>query len=814
MKISLNWIKDYVEIPETMDLSRLAHDLTMSTVEVEGVVELARNFDKMVVGVIKEILPHPNADKLKICKTQVDTDDVQNIICGGINLNVGMKVAVACPGAKARWHGEGELVEISLTKIRGEQSYGMICTSAEIGLSELFPAIGEAMILDLSQFLAEAGSPLADALELNDVIFEIDNKSLTNRPDLWGHYGIAREISALYNLPFVGMESLSDLTSKAKLEVRIDDTTRCRRYIGVEIEGLSVIPSPHTMQSRIWSVGMRPVNALVDITNYVMLATGQPTHAFDSDNVVGHIIVRCAEENEKLMMLNGKELTLTIDDLVIADNDAAIGLAGVMGGKKVSVISTTNKVILEIANFEAFGVRRTSARFETRTEAATRYEKAIDPERCDIALSLATKLFAEIYPDMNVVGYCDVYPTAAPQTTVSISLKWLHRRLGKEITNQEISDKLRRLGFGVKFNGDVLALAVPSWRSTGDVSISEDIMEEIARMHGFENFEPMPITTFFDGAINQIKVDVERKIKEYLAFRCGMREIFTYPWMADEYIKAVLQNTNEMLLLATPPAPDEQHLRTSLLPNLCKAVSSNLRYFNEFSIFEVAQIAFDRDFSARYDSNEILPLEQKSLAGVFVGKSTDVDLSFRKAKGVIEALPRYVHISAMTFERIEKPIWADDVVWLNIMHQNNCIGSIALLSKKASLECGIKNSTVVLFEINLDEVAPLHSRTNSFVHSPEYPMTDYDVSMIFDSSVKWSDIKKIVLGKGGSTGLLRDVCFVEEYRGKQVAHDKKSVTMRLTIGSLQKTLNSNEIEGVAKQIIKRLNKVFNAEIRS
>jgi len=813
MKVSLKWLKDYVKIPETQDLSQLAYDLTMSTVEVEDVIELAKKFDKIIVGVINEVSPHPNADKLKICKTHIGANDVRNIVCGGINLSVGMKVAVACPGAKARWHGEGELIEIGLTKIRGEQSYGMICTSAEIGLFDLFPATGDAIILDLSNFNANAGTPLAEALELNDVILEIDNKSLTNRPDLWGHYGIAREISAIYNLPFVEINPF-DLSSISKIEVDIKDSTRCRRYIATKIEGLDVIPSPYIMQSRIWSVGMRPINALVDITNYVMLATGQPTHAFDADNIAGHITVRGAADAERLLLLNNKELTLTADDLVIADDESAVGLAGVMGGVKDSILPTTNKVILEIANFDGICIRRTATRHEIRTEAAARYEKSIDPERCDIALSLAMKLFSEIYPKMNIVGYRDVYPEILKKNAIIVSLDWLHRRLGKDIPEKDICIKLEQLGFGVSLENGTFNITVPSWRSTGDVSIPDDILEEIARMHGFENFEPTPITTSFESAINQIKTDIERKIKEYLAFRCGMREVFTYPWMTDEYAEAVMQNTDEMLLLSTPPAPNERFLRSSLLPNLCKAVSNNLRFYNDFAIFETAQSLLNRDYSALYDSRELLPLERKTAAGALVGDSANVNILFRKAKGFLEAMPRYIHILPLTFEKMEQPVWADDIVWLNIIHDGGKIGNIALLSKKVALTCGIKNSSVVLFEFDIEAVNPYPSRTNCFVHLPEYPITSYDISMLFDSAIKWSDIQKAIIVKSGENSLLRSISFVDEYKGKQTPEGKKSITMRLTIGSLQKTLTSEEIEAEANKVIKRLSKQFNAEVRS
>jgi len=322
-------------------------------------------------------------------------------------------------------------------------------------------------------------------------------------------------------------------------------------------------------------------------------------------------------------------------------------------------------------------------------------------------------------------------------------------------------------------------------------------------LHGYENFEPTPITTTFTGAINQLDIDIDRKIREYLAFRCGMQEIFTYPWMTDEYVHALFQSNDGMLSLSVPPAPNERFVRSSLLPNLCKAIEGNLRFFNEFSIFESAQVFFNKDFKAVYDSRESLPLQRRNIAGAFVG---DFNSLFRKAKGIISLLSRYVHIEPITFEKKEKPVWADGVAWLNICHGGQIIGNLALLSKKASLDCGIKNSAAILFEIDIDSLKPYPSRTNKFVHLPEFPITEYDISMLFDLSVKWEDIVKVI----GS----EDVSFVDEYRGHQVPEGKKSVTIRLVIGSPKKTLTSEEIESYAKGVMKRLQKNFGAELRN
>lgn len=810
MKLSLNWIKDFVAIPDEIDLVRLSYDLTMSTVEVEGAENLKERFEGIIVGLIEEVISHPNADKLSICKVDIGEEELKDIVCGGSNLRPGMKVVIACPGAMVRWHGEGELVEIKKAKLRGVESYGMICAAVEVGLAELFPAEDDHSIMDISAFDAPAGTPLAKALDLDDVILEIDNKSMTNRPDLWGHYGIARELAALYDLPLKKMDPYISAVCD-EYDVRIMDVDRCPRYIGVRIEGLEVKPSPFWMQCRLWKIGMRPINALVDITNYVMLATGQPAHVFDANHIRDHIEVRGAREGETLLLLNEKEIVLSSDDLVVADAEGAVALAGVMGGVKDSVLPKTQSVVLEVANFDSRSVRGMALRYDNRTEASSRYEKAIDPERCDQALSLSMRLFAQLYPQMRVTAFRDLYLKKARKTEINVEFTWLARRLGKRIPQDVIAKKLGALGFDVTFEKKGMHIVVPSWRSTGDVSIKADIMEEVARMYGYENFQATAITTSFEGAINQLGVDLVRRIKEYLAFRCNMQEIFTYPWMSDEFVHALMPNTEGILVLSTPPAPNEKYIRSSLLPNICKAIVKNEHKFEAFDIFEEAQIFIDKDYTCEY-RGEALPCQRKHLGCAFVGSSDNITGIFRRAKGVIGAMPRYTHMESFTFEKRKKPYWSDDTVWLNILLNGTIIGELALLSKEAALLCGIEELSAVLVELNMDQFVPYKSRTNEFVHVSKFPMSNYDLSFIFDAMVKWDEIYACAIENRNE--VLHDVLFVEEYTGKQIPTGKKSVTFRLVIGDMEKTLVRAEIESVAQSVIKRIEKKFGAEIRN
>ena len=366
------------------------------------------------------------------------------------------------------------------------------------------------------------------------------------------------------------------------------------------------------------------------------------------------------------------------------------------------------------------------------------------------------------------------------------------------------------MGYEVSFTEDMMHIVVPSWRSTGDVSIKADIMEEVARMYGYENFQPTAITTTFEGAVNQLDVDLVRRVKEYLAFRCNMQEIFTYPWMSEEFVNALCPTTEGILALSTPPSPTEKYIRSSLLPNICKAIVKNERNFPEFDIFEEAQIFLDSDYTENY-RGEKLPAQKKHLGCAFVGASDKVAELFRRAKGVIGMMPRYTHMEGFTFEKNEKPYWADATVWLNIYLGDKKIGDLALLSKKAALACGIKVLSAVLVELDMDALVPFKSRTNTYVRMPEFPTNDYDVSFLVDSQVKWSEIYDAVMGKKNE--LLRDVRFVDEYKGKQIPDGKKSITIRLVIGSNEKTLTGDEIESVAKSAIKKLTKVIGADVR-
>ena len=807
MNISLKFLQRYVDLPEELTYDQIAYDLTMRTVEVEDIINTADKFHDIVVGEIKEVRPHPNADTLKICMTDVGEDELKQIVCGGNNLHEGHKVCVSKPGAEVVWHGEGEPVLIKESKLRGEKSYGMICGATEVFLADMFPPADDREIVDFTELgvECEVGQCVANAVGLDDVIFEIDNKSLSNRPDLWGHLGVARELAAIYKLPF--NEPVAELPQGLpEYPVEIVEPERCPRYTATLIENVYVKESPAWLKTLVTNAGMRPINCIVDITNYVMMAVGQPTHAFDSTHVEGgKIVVRNAKEGETLLLLDDNELDLSVNDLVICDTVEPMGLAGIKGGKKDSILPETTSVLLEVANFTAPGIRKTTNRFNEKTDASIRYEKGVDTQRCALGIALSVELFKELYPDCRITAFYDCYPIATENAVIDITQEFLDVRLGEVIERSEIEDILHRLGYEVEYEDGVYHCTAPTWRSTGDVSIHDDILGDIARLIGYEYFKKRPLTVHFDSSVNQVKADLNRKVREYLAFRCGYNEIFTYPWIDEKFIKAAGIDTSKSIRLATPPAPELGFLRSSLVPGLLESIDKNERYFDSFDIFEFAQ-CFEKGEYSPSSPDEVLPLHKNIISGAAVGKNAPE--LFYKVKGVIEGMSGYCHFDPLTFKQVEKPSWADDKVWLNIMSDKKTVaGSIGLVSVAALSESGIKSVKAAVFELDLDKLAPYPSRTNEYKQLPTYPLVEQDLSLLVDESVKWEDIRESI------KYMVKELKFVEEYRGKQIPAGKKSVMLTLKIGNDDSTMTSKQIEKKMNGIIKVLSNKVKAELR-
>ena len=802
----MKFLERYVDMPADLTYDQIAYDLTMRTVEVEEVVDAAAKFHDIVVGEIKEVKAHPNADALKICMTDVGEGEIKQIVCGGSNLAAGHKVCVSKPGAEVVWHGEGEPVLIKESKLRGESSYGMICSPLEVYLGDIISNEDERWIVDFTELGidCEVGQSVAEVMGLDDVILVVDNKSLSNRPDLWGHYGIARELAAIYKLPFKAAPS--DLPEGLpEYKVTIEAPEQCPRYTATLIENVYVTESPAWMKNLITNAGMRPINAIVDITNYCMLAVGQPMHAFDSTHVEGEeIVVRNARKGEVIELLDEKDLDLNEDDLVICDVREPMCLAGIKGGRKDSILPETTSVLLEVANFSAPGIRKTERRFDEKTDSSLRYDKGIDTQRVDLGVDLALKLFKEIYPNCRFTAFGDSYPIRTENAVIDITQDFLDRRLGEVLPQAEIEDILTRLGYEVSFDGETYHCITPTWRSTGDVSIHDDILGDIARLIGYEYFKKQPLPVNFDSCVNQKDMDLARRIREYLAYRCGMNEIFTYPWIDEKYINAAKIDTSKSVRLATPPAPELGILRSSLIPGMLESIEKNHRYFDEFSMFEAAQV-FEKGGYSPSTAEEILPVHRNYITGVFAGK--DAKELFYKVKGVIESMNGWCHFEPLAFEQKEKPCWADEKVWLNVTSGGETVGSIGLLAVSALADSGIKLISAAAFELDFDMIRPYPSRTNEFKHLPLYPLVEQDLSILVDESVKWSQIEEAI-GK-----MVKELSFVEEYRGKQIPAGKKSIMLSYKIGNDDSTMTSKQIEKKMMAIVGVLKKRVGAELR-
>lgn len=805
MKLSLKWIQDYVELDKDLKIEDLAYDLTMRTVEVEGYEYTGELVEGIVLGEILSLEQHPDADKLQICQVDVGQSQPLQIVCGGTNLYEGQRVAVAVPGALVKWHGEGEAVEIQVATLRGVESHGMICGASEINLEELFPVEEESHILDLGDFQGSPGDALAQVLELDDYILEIDNKSMTHRPDLWGHYGMARELAAIYGKSLESLPRLPDRNTLEHYNVEIQ-TENCLRYDALVYDHLEVRESPYALRRRLWSVGIRPISNLVDITNYVMLSTGQPTHGFDMEHVAKGILVRQANAHENLTLLDGRELDLSIEDMLITDGEKAIALAGVMGGKLDSILPNTKKMVLELASFNGRSVRRSSQRHNVRTEASTRYEKSIDTQRVEDAMAMAHNLITNLLPGSKLTAYGSAVIEKTTSSKIRLSYDFLASRIGREVYGEEIRSLLSPLGFKVLEESDSeIYLEAPVWRSTGDVSLADDIVEEIARMIGYENFEYKAPMVELNESIHQLDFDLERNLKEYLSFRAGYQEIYTYPWVHSYFIEAAGFETSEWVELEAPPSPEERFLRGSLVPSALFAIDKNLAYFDSFRFYELAQVFHSN--SSIGEAEEVLPLQNRELVTAIVG--SDPLTMFREAKGIIEELPSFIDCEALAFGQVSKPKWADPKVWLNIMDSSGVvIGSVGLISLKTERLAGIKHHRTVLTSLNVECLQALDSRENHYEALPAYPEVEKDLNVVVDESVSWAEIEDSL------RGVVKRLAFVEEYRGKQVEEGKKSIMFRYWIGSDEKTLTSEEIETVSSQILHLLADLFKAKLRS
>lgn len=802
MRISLNWLKDYIDLPK-VTAKKLAHDLTMSTVEVEAVIDQAKAYENMVVGKVKMIKSHPNADRLRIVMTDIGRE-VKQIVCGGENLSEGMLVAVALPGAKVRWHGQGDPVILEKTKIRGEESFGMICASTEIGLGDIYPN-SEKEILDISFCKKKPGTSLAKALGLNDIIIEIDNKSLTNRPDLWSHQGIARELAAIYKVKLkdVPKSPISTTKSNKELDIKIK-SDKCRSYLGLVVNNLEIKPSPVWMQVRLIAVGLRPINNIVDLTNYVMLDVGEPMHAFDYENVGNKIIVRLAKSGEILKTLDGEDQRLESEDLIIANETKPIALAGIKGGFQSGVQPDTKKVIIEAANFDSLSIRKTSARLNIRTDASMRHEKALDLERPLLGMSRFIYLLKQIAPSVEISKVVCLGKLKTPSVSVEVSLDFINKRLGKDLTKKEIKDILTRLGFKVIDRGKIFNIKVPSWRATGDISIPEDIVEEVGRIYGYDNLGMQPLKYQMEKAVFQPQLIWQNKIKLFLSHSAGLNELYSYPWADDRMLGILGIKKDNLIQISNPPAANLAYLQNSLLPNLLLKIEYNNKFFPEFGLFEMANV-FENSF-VKKNVKQInrLPYQSKNLLFAVVGEGNDI---YFKGKGILEALFSYLKLSGWKYEENSSYKFLEQDQRFIIVG-DKAIGYLGSLKKEIVDKLDLKSNElkIVLVELNLDKLLLNFSPQLNYQPLPQFPSVVRDLAFELNKDVTWQTVYDLI---AGADDLIQKVEFLSVYD----LGEKKSLAVRIEYAAKDRTLTSEEVAVIEKNIIKLVEQKLKGNLR-
>ncbi|RMD86525.1 MAG: phenylalanine--tRNA ligase subunit beta [Candidatus Dadabacteria bacterium] len=820
MRVSLNWLKDFVELPSSLSPKEIANDLTSKTVEVEEVIDLAENFTDMVVGEILAIKAHPNADKLKICSVAVGLDEPKEIVCGGSNLRKGMKVVVAKPGAKVRWHGEGEPVELKETKIRGVTSFGMICAANEVGLEDLYPMQDEHEIIDLGDLDKPAGMAITEALGINDVIFNIDNKSLTNRPDLWGHYGIALELSAIYDAPFKPINPVRALPENNDCRISLNAGDVPRRFSAIYATDVTNGEAPDLIRKRLMVIGQRPINLFADITNYIMFAVGEPTHVFDADKVEGkELRVRFAKKGEELLLLNGGKILFETSDeyVVVADQKKPLSLAGIIGGEDSGVTDETRNILFESAVWDPSYIRRASRKLNIRTESSLRFDKGIDTYRVDLAKSMFLDILERWdIPLGSIALVGDQHPLPTARNKIKINKTFICSRLGMEISDNFIDSTLKKLRFDVQKQGDTFEVIAPSWRSTGDISIQEDIVEEIGRMIGYDNIPIKPLKIELLKPVIQPQVIMEDRIGEFLTLSGGMFEVYSYPWSSEQLLRACGYAEETLLEMADPPSPENRFLKPSLIPNLLHIAERNYRTEGimpeDVRIFEVGWIFLNKQGEKYSIEEEDLPLQIKQCGGLIIGN--DKTMVFREICGL--ALDSLSYANAVgIYPKISKEQknfpWIHGRANVSIYAGKEMIGTAGLVSGRILRALGIKDRFVGAFEFRLDRLTAMVIDNRKIAPIPKHPGIFYDLAVVFDENVAWQEISKIVYK---ACPQIRNVVFIEDYRGKNIPAGKKSVAFRMELRDDNSTLTAEMADNIAKNVLAILFEKLGGELRT
>jgi phenylalanyl-tRNA synthetase beta chain len=801
MRASIRWLKEFVDF--SLPVEELSERLTMAGLEVGGIEQIGRSWKNVLIGKIVDINPHPNADRLKLVTVDLGKER-STVVCGAPNVAIGIKVPFARVGAELVDGHTGETAQLKAAKIRGVVSEGMVCSEKELGISDNHEGI---MILPEEVAM---GTPLAEYL--GDTILDFD--ITPNRPDCLSMIGIAREIAAIteskVHLSEINYdESENSVDSYAAVQVLEPDL--CPRYCASVLTGIKIGESPRWMQRRLLACGMRPINNIVDITNYVMLEYGQPLHAFDYDEIRGkRIIVRLARQGESMVTLDGVQRNLDSNTLVIADEDRAVAIAGIMGGADSEVTEKTTTVLIESANFDQAIIHRGSLGLRLSSEASLRFEKGLSRELPLIALRRATQLLSELAEGKAAKNVIDVYPGQQPNEAIFLPVGDIKRLLGVELKANDICKTLGRLEFDCHKveSKQQVRVEVPWWRT--DVRYSADLVEEVARVVGYDEIP----TTMLSSSLPKFEpapmLSLRRQVRNIL-LSCGFQEILTYSLTSLEALGMLSPERHLTgpvpMKVANPMSREQEYLRTSLRAGVLSVLARNGRYEeNHIRLFEIGKVFLPKE-------ND-LPHEQEMLCAVLSGslrrlswRGEEEPVDFFVAKGVLETVLSQVGIKA-TFEASNDESLLEGRA-ADVFVGENKLGTLGEVHPEVANAFGI-SSAVYLVEIDVDTLLSFVATTKMYKPIPRYPSTSRDIALIVDEKITYEQICSIIQ----SFLLVTSLNLFDFYRGKQVPAGKKSLAFRIVYQSATHTLRDAEVDGVQQQILDKLQHELGATLRS
>ena len=788
MKLSRKFVSDYIELDENLSIKQIAEDMTSVGNEYDEASKLI-NCTNLVVGEVLECTNHPDSDHLHLCKVDVK-NEVLDIVCGAPNVKKGLKVIVALPGAKLPGG------EIKKGMIRGQVSNGMLCSIAELGLDNKFLTEEDKSGIHELPSDTLVGTDPIKVLGLDDEV--IDFELTSNRGDLLSILGMAYELGAIYKKPVKEIdlsykENNEDINDYFKVEVNTKD---CTMFLAKKVKNVTIKESPAFIKNRLIASGIRPINNVVDISNYVMLETGQPLHYYDAESLGDTLIVRNAKDNEELVTLDSQNRVLTSDDIVIADKEKAIGLAGVMGGLSTEVENTTKDIIIESAIFNNVKVRRTAKRI-LRSEASNRFEKGLDPKRTYMAIERSCHLL-EKYADATVLSGTVIYDKENKEDkNISLEYSKIEKVLGIKIEEETVIEILNSLGFKVEKNNDVLNVVVPTRRL--DVNIKEDLIEEIGRIYGMDNIKGKLPT--FDGKLGKFdktKRDIRNKM-----ISLGLNETLSYTLIPESEVYKYTKDSFERIKIADPMTEDRTTLRYSLIHSLKEIYEYNkARSFKDISIFEIGK--------SFYKENDVYE-EDLKLSCLMTGNyslglnKTKVD--FYILKGVIEELLNYLGFARRYSFVIDEniPNELHPGMSASIIMQGVHVGIIGKLHPNVSKD------DLYVAEINLTKLLKNKSSKMNFKELSKFPSIQKDLAFIIKKDIQSETIENVIRKSGGK--LLTNIEVFDVYTGENVAYDEKSIAYSLTFTDSTKTLTDEEVTEIFKKIITDVETKCSATLR-